>query len=214
MSGGYEQIPGTGAGDYQMMDPSGYTERAGENIFGMPSQALMNQGLGAMGAWTRPSDSPGSFMNQFLNDFSGLQGAVTEATSPLSQQLNRQMQQNIQQGMAQAGQGLSGLGALRSSAMGEAAGDVVGRAATDASTQLANQQLGLLGGLGGQSMGQRGAALSQMMGMPLGMMGLQGQFGEPAYVAPQYAQKPGFLDYMSGIGSFLGGVGSLIPGLG
>lgn len=210
MSGGYEQIPGTSADSYQAVDPNKFTQQAGQNIFGGPAQGLINQGMGAMGAWSAPTGSADSFMSKYLSDFGGLQGAITDATSPLNQQLQNQMQQNIKTGMSQAGQAMSGLGGLRSSAMGEAAGDVVGRAATDASTQLANAQLGLLGQQGGQAMGQRGAALSQMMGMPLGMMGLQGQFGEPMYAAPQYAQRPGALDWISGIGSAIGGIGGAI----
>lgn len=213
MSGGYEQVPGTGADAYQMADPSGFTSQAGQNMFGQPAQNLMRSGQGALGAWTSGAGDPNSFMRQYLRDFGQLQGGITEATSPLSRQLQDQQAQNIQQGMSQAGQQLSGLGALRSSGMGAAVGDVVGRHATDASTQLANAQLGLLGQQGGQAMAGRQQALGQMMGMPMQMMGLQSQFGEPMYVAPQYAQKPGALDWMSAAGNLLGGVGSLIPGV-
>ena len=202
MSGGYETIPGTGASSVEGADPYGYTKQAGANIFGSPAQNMMNRGLGAMGAWGAQSNDPNSFMSQYLNDFSGLQGAVTDATSPLNQQLQNQMKQRIAQGMAQAGGQMSGLGALRSSAMGEAAGNVVGRAATDASSQLAQAQLGMLSPLAGQ-----------VMGMPGQLMGLQGSFGEPMYVQPQVAAKPGALDYMSAFGSMASGIGSMIPGL-
>lgn len=213
-AGGFEQMPGTGADAYQMMDPSGYTGQAAANLFGGPAQSMMNRGMGAMGAWGADASDPNSFMSQYLNDFSGLQGAVTEATSPLNEQLQRQMQQNIAQGMSQAGGQLSGLGALRSSAMGEAAGDVVGRAATGASADLARQQLGMLGQMGNQAMGQRGAALGQQMQMPGQLMGMQAQFGAPNYVAPQYYQKPGALDWISSIGSIAGGAGGMLTGLG
>ena len=213
MSGGYATIPGTGASSVEGADPYGYTKQAGANIFGSPAQNMMNRGLGAMGAWGAQSNDPNSFMSQYLNDFSGLQGAVTDATSPLNQQLQNQMKQRIAQGMAQAGGQMSGLGALRSSAMGEAAGNVVGRAATDASSQLAQAQLGMLSPLAGQAMGGRQQALGQMMGMPGQLMGLQGSFGEPMYVQPQVAAKPGARDYMSAFGSMASGIGSMIPGL-
>lgn len=214
MSGGYETIPGTGGSAVEGADPYGYTKQAGANIFGSPAQNMMNKGLGAMNAFTVGAGDPNSFMSQYLNDFSGLQGAVTDATSPLDQQLQNQMKQRIAQGMAQAGGQMSGLGALRSSAMGQAAGDVVGRAATDASSQLAQAQLGMLGQMGNQAMGGRQQALGQMMGMPGQMMGMQGSFGEPMYVQPQVAARPGALDYMGAFGSMASGIGSLIPGLG
>jgi hypothetical protein len=213
MSGGYETVPGTGGDAVEGADPYGFTAKAGQNIFGDPAQNMMNMGAGAMNSWGADASDPNSFMSKFMNDFSGLQKGVTDATSPLNLQLQQQMKNNIGQGMAQAGGQMSNLGALRSSAMGEAAGGVVGRAATDASAQLAQQQLGMLNSLGGQAMGQRGSAMGQMMGMPGQMMGLQGQFGEPMYVQPQVAAKPGAMDWMSSIGSLLGGVGSLIPGL-
>lgn len=214
MSGGFQQVPGTSGSDYQLADPGGYTGQAGQNIFGNLGQNLVNQGMGAMGAWTTPGSEPGSFMQNYLTDFGQLGNAITAQTSPLNQQLQNQMQQNISQGMAQAGQQMSGLGALRSSAMGEAAGDVVGRAATDASTQLAQAQLGLLQPLAGQQMAGRQQALAQQSALPMSMLGLQGQFGEPTYVAPQYMQGPGFMDYanmlmpgIQAVGSFFGNSG-------
>jgi len=102
--------------------------------------------------------------------------------------------------------------------MGEAAGDVAGRAATDASTQLANAQLGLLGQYGNQLMGQRANAYNQMMGMPGQVLGMQSQFASPNYVAPQYIQQPGFMDQLLGgfgaLGDLVGGAGSFMTGLG
>ena len=214
-AGGFQQVPGTDAGSYQTMDPSGFTGMAGQNLFGGFGQDLVNKGMGAMNAWGAQSDDPNSFMSQYLNDFSGLQGAITESTSPLNEQLQRQMQQNIKTGMSQAGNQMSNLGALRSSAMGEAAGDVVGRAATDASTQLAQAQMGLLGQQGGQAMAGRQAALGQMMGMPSQMLGMQSQFGTPNYVAPEYMATPGGLDkfaqFAGAFGDIAGGIGSIIP---
>lgn len=211
MSAGYETIPGTGADAVQGADPYGFTKQAGQSIFGDQAQSMINMGTGAMGAWGANASDPNSFMSKFMNDFSGLQSGITDATAPLAKQLQLQQQQNISQGMAQAGGQLSNLGALRSSAMGEAAGDVVGRAATDASTQLANAQMGLLGQMGNQAMGQRGAAMNQMMGMPSQIFGLQTGFGDPMYVQPQVAAKTSALDWMSGIGDLASGIGSIIP---
>jgi len=214
-AGGYETVPGTGASSVEGADPYGFTSKAGANIFGDNAQSMINQGMGAMGSWNADSSDPNSFMSKFMNDFSGLQKGVTDATSPLAQQLQKQQAQNIQQGMAQAGNQMSNLGALRSSAMGEAAGDVIGRAATDASTRLANSQLGLLNSMGGQAMGQRGNAYSQMMGMPSQMFGLQSQFGAPMYVQPQVAATPGGWDKvmqgMTAAGDLMSGIGSIIP---
>jgi hypothetical protein len=211
-AGGYTQDPGSAASDYQSMDPSGFTGMTGANLYGGFGQDMVNKGMGAMNAWGAQSDDPNSFMSQYLNDFSGLQGAVTDATSPLNEQLQRQMQQNIKTGMSQAGGQMSGLGALRSSAMGEAAGGVVGRAATDASAKLANAQLGMLGQMGGQAMGQRGSAMGQMMGMPGQMLGMQSQFGQPNYVAPTYTAQPSAWDRVLQVGGLIGDIGGAIPG--
>jgi hypothetical protein len=102
--------------------------------------------------------------------------------------------------------------------MGEAAGDVAGKAATDASTQLANAQLGLLGQYGNQAMGQRANAYNQMMAMPGQALGLQTQFGTPNYVSPEYQATPSFWDSllggMSAVGNLAGGVGSILGGIG
>jgi len=51
-AGGFEQVPGTNAGSYNLMDPEGYTRQAAGNLFGDLSQNMMNKGLGAMDAWT------------------------------------------------------------------------------------------------------------------------------------------------------------------
>ena len=150
-----------------------------------------------------------------MNDFSQMGKGITDETSALSKQLEAQQAKNIQQGMAQAGQSMSNLGAVRSSAMGEAAGDVVGRAATDASTELAKYQMGLLDSMGNNMLGQMGSAYGQMMQQPGQIMGYQTQFGNPNYVAPQYASVPSVWDNimggMSATGDLLSGVGSIIP---
>jgi hypothetical protein len=99
--------------------------------------------------------------------------------------------------------------------MGEAAGDVAGRAATDASTQLAKAQMDLLGQYGNQAMGQRANAYNQMMAMPGQLLGQQVQFGTPNYVAPQYQATPSAWDNimggMSAFGDLFSGIGSIIP---
>lgn len=191
-SGSYQTVPNTGADAYQGVDPYGFTEQAGNTVFGAPAQSMINKGMGAMNAWTTPANDPNSFTNMFMQDFSQLGKGITQETAPLSKQLQQQQQQSIDTGLAQAGNTMAGLGATRSSAMGEAAGDVVGRAATDASTQLANAQLQLLNSMGGQMLGQKANAYNTMMGLPGQVMGYQTAMGEPMYVAPQVQYVEGW----------------------
>ena len=39
-AGGYEQVPGTSASDYNMMDPSGYTGKTANNLYGDLAQNM------------------------------------------------------------------------------------------------------------------------------------------------------------------------------
>lgn len=210
MPGGYEQVPGTAPEEYGTIDPKGITEQTQQNLYGQPFEDMLRRGNQANLAWSLPAQDPNSFMSQYLNDFGGLTGAVTEATAPLSQQLENQMQRNIQQGTTQIGQSLSGLGGLRSSGMAEMAGRFAGDEAAKAGTQLAGAQLGLLQPLANQGMLGRQYALSQQMGQPMQALGLQANFGSPNYAAPQYAQQPGFLDYINAFGNLAGGAGGAI----
>lgn len=211
MSGKMAQMPGTSQSDYYSIDPSGHTQATANNLYGQPAQDIMRRGNEASMAWALPSTDPNSFMAKYLSDFGQLQGAVTDATSPLSKQLESQLMRNINLGNTQIGNQFAGMGGLRSSGMADVAGRMAGQEAGNASTALAQQQLGLLQPLANQQMLGRQYALSEQMKQPMDLMGMQAQFGAPAYGAPQYYQKPGAMDWMSATGDLLSGIGSIVP---
>lgn len=213
MSGQMAQTPGTSAGEYETMDPSGFTGQTAANLYGQPAQNMFQRGDAANNAWMMNSQDPGSFMSKYLQDFGQMQGAVTEATSPLATQLNEQMQRNIQTGTTNLGQQLAGIGGLRSSGMGEMAGRFAGEEAAKAGSALANAQLGMLNPMAQNAMTGRQNAYGNMMSQPMDLMNMQANFGSPNYVAPEYYQQPGALEWIGAGADLIGSVGSLMPGL-
>ncbi len=207
--GGYEQVPGTGAGAYQTVDPSGFTQQAGQNIFGQPWENAMRQAGMAEQAWL--GGGPQSMTGQFLQDYGQLSGAITDQQAPLRQALQQQARLGTERAVTDIGSQMANLGALESSGMARLAGEAAGQEAAKAQVAQEQALMGALNPLAQQAMGGRQAALSQMMGQPGQMLGIQAGFGSPTYAAPQYVQTPSGWDRaMQGIGA----VGSLAGGIG
>ena len=211
MAGGYETVPGTGADALEMADPGGFTGKTAENLFGAQADNMFKQGNNATNQWMMDSSDPGSMMSKFLSDFGGLQKSVTDSTSPLAKQLQSNVTGMTKDSTNQIASQMAGLGGLRSSGMSNLAGEKAGEIAGRAGSELSQMQMSLLNSLAGQQLGGRQQAMSQMMGQPMQMMGLQNQFGAPTYVQPQVAAKQTATDWMSGIGDVLSGIGSIIP---
>ena len=198
--GRYQEVPGTRASSYQMIDPRGFSQSAFDQMGNTANFA--RQQLGEY-APTAMSFDPSAGFNQWMSQQGDILGQVQGASSPLEQMLNAQTRRFTEQAAADTASQFSGLGALHSAATRDTASQRAQQSAADAATQLGGQQLGLYGGLSGQAMG---AAMqnamfnpqqaAQLYGQNLGLLGQttgqMAQFGAPNYSAPQYQYQPGW----------------------
>lgn len=212
--GEYTEV--TGAGDYGLIDPSGFSQQAFNQLLntynfaqgGMSgTQAGLQQAMGNV--------TGDAAFNQFMSQTPQLQGLVQGATSDLERNLQEQTSRYTQQAVQDVASEFSGLGALYSGATRDVASQRAMEAATNAATTLGAQQIGLTGQLYGQgfsgtqqaqlanlqaAQGQFNTFASLLGGANSGI----GSFGAPQYAGTQYEYDPStFSDIWGGVTAIL-----------
>lgn len=173
--GGYETIPDTGADSYNLIDPTGKSEDYMNSLYSNQQNVNNQMSLDA--------SDPASFMSQFMNNFGALQSGVTDATSPLSQQLQSQVKSLTGDAVSEVSNDFSGMNSLYGSGMASVAGERAGEIGSRAGVDLANAQLGLLGSLSNNTMGQMGQYNNTVLNNA-------GAAFTPEYASPEVAYQP------------------------
>lgn len=236
--GTYTQLEGTGAGSYDVIDPQGFTQGGYGALQNQANvaQGLMGQyspyaigNVNLANQYAGGFDPRGGF-NLFGQVAPELGEAAIGLNAPLYQAIQEQSKALQGQAVDEVAGQFSRMGALYSPAAAGAAQEAAGRTALQANLQNTQALTGLAGNLYGAGLqgalgaNQYGAGLGAQTalggagigaGLTQGAMGLfgqagagLGQFGAPAYAAPETVYNPTWWENYGGdILGLLGTVG-------
>lgn len=152
----------------------------------------------------------GDLLGQWLGSIPGIQDLSGQLTGPYAEMRTQAAEQQMLDVKRNITGQYADIGALRSSAAGEALGRGMAGVKYGAMSDILGKELGLTQSLAGGAAG----LLGQGLGAQTTLMGTLASAYGPTYYEPTYGYQPGFMDYLiSGLGSAGQAFGGVTSGL-